>query len=64
MITLEGVVRLIHAGYRCPDAQCEGHRRTSRSGQADALVLPGMTYGLDIVLKVGMPAAEGTPDGG
>jgi len=37
VITLEGVVRLIHAGYRCPDAQCEGHRRTYRSVQADAL---------------------------
>jgi hypothetical protein len=53
VITLEGVVRLIHAGYRCPDAQCEGHRRTYRSVQADALALPGMTYGLDIVLLVG-----------
>jgi len=53
VITLEGVVRLIHAGYRCPDAQCEGHRRTYRSVQADALALPGMTYGLDVVLLVG-----------
>ena len=53
VITLEGVVRLIHAGYRCPDSQCEGHRRTYRSVQADALALPGMTYGLDVVLLVG-----------
>jgi hypothetical protein len=53
VITLEGVIRLIHAGYRCPDAQCEGHRRTYRSVQADALALPGMTYGLDVVLLVG-----------
>ncbi len=53
VITLEGVVRLIHAGYRCPDAQCEGHRRTYRSVQADALALPGMTYGLDVVLLAG-----------
>jgi hypothetical protein len=53
VITLEGVVRLIHAGYRCPDPQCEGHRRTYRSVQADALALPGMTYGLDVVLLVG-----------
>ncbi len=53
VITLEGVVRLIHAGYRCPDTQCEGHRRTYRSVQADALALPGMTYGLDVVLLVG-----------
>jgi len=53
VITLEGVIRLIHAGYRCPDAQCDGYRRTYRSVQADALALPGMTYGLDIVLLVG-----------
>ena len=24
VITLEGVIRLIHAGYRCPDAHCPG----------------------------------------
>jgi hypothetical protein len=53
VITLEGVVRLIHAGYRCPDVQCEGHWRTYRSAEADALALPHMTYGLDIVLLVG-----------
>ena len=53
VITLEGVIKLIHAGYRCPDAQCEGRRRTYRSVQADALALPGMTYGLDVVLLVG-----------
>ena len=53
VITLEGVVRLIHAGYRCPNPQCEGQRRTYRSVQADALALPGMTYGLDVVLLVG-----------
>jgi hypothetical protein len=53
VITLEGVIRLIHAGYRCPDVQCDGYRRTYRSVQADALALPGMTYGLDIVLLVG-----------
>src|SRR5438874_4322885 len=53
VITLEGVIKLNHAGYRSPDAQCAGHRRTYRSVQADALALPGMTYGLDVVLLVG-----------
>jgi hypothetical protein len=53
VVTLEGVIRLIHAGYRCPDAQCDGYRRTYRSVEADALALPGMTYGLDIVLLGG-----------
>lgn len=53
VITLEGVIKLVHAGYRCPDPQCEGHRSTYRSAQADALALPWFTYGLDVVLLVG-----------
>jgi hypothetical protein len=53
VITLGGVIRLIHAGYRCPDGQCRGCQRTYRSPAADALALPGFTYGLDIVLLVG-----------
>src|SRR5437763_2301466 len=47
------VIRLMHAGYRCPDPQCPGSQRTYRSAAADALALPGFTYGLDIVLLVG-----------
>src|SRR6266581_2470640 len=53
VIRLDEVIRLIHAGYRCPDAQCPGHQRTYRSPAADALALPGFTYGLAIVLLVG-----------
>ena len=53
VITLAGVIKLNHAGYRCPDPQCVGHARTYRSAQADALALPHFTYGLDIVLLVG-----------
>ncbi len=53
VITLQGVIKLTHAGYRCPDAQCPGHQRTYRSMEADGLALPRMTYGLDIVLLVG-----------
>src|SRR5437763_6535056 len=53
VITLAGVIKLTHAGYRCPDAQCPGHQRTYRSVEADALALPWFTYGLDIVLLVG-----------
>ena len=30
VITLQGVIKLNHAGYRCPDAQCPGsHERTA-----------------------------------
>src|SRR5256886_4315693 len=53
VITLEEVIKLVHAGYRCPDPQCAGSQRTYRSGKADALALPYFTYGLDIVLLVG-----------
>ena len=53
VIRLDKVIKLIHAGYRCPDVQCPGHQRTYRSAAADALALPGFTYGLDIVLLVG-----------
>ncbi len=64
VITLAGVIRLIHAGYRCPDGQCPGHQRTYRSPAADALALPGFTYGLDIVLLVGRLHPCLAPDGG
>ena len=64
VITLQGVIKLIHAGYRCPDASCPEHRRIYRSLEADALALPRMTYGLDIVLKVGKATPKGAPDGG
>src|SRR5947209_7945912 len=53
VITLSQVIKLVHAGYRCPDAQCPGHQRTYRSARADALALPRFTFGLDIVLLVG-----------
>lgn len=53
VLTLAGVIKLIHAGYRCPDRQCAGHQRTYRSVEADAQALPGCTSGLDIVLLVG-----------
>ncbi len=53
VVTLQAVIKLIHAGYRCPDPQCPGRKRIYRSGEADALALPGFTYGLDIVVLVG-----------
>jgi hypothetical protein len=53
VITLNGVIKLNHAGYRCPDVDCPGHQRTYRSPEADALALPHFTFGLDVVLLVG-----------
>ena len=53
VVTLQEIVKVIHAGYRCPDPTCNAHRRTYRSSRADALALPGFTFGLDVVLLVG-----------
>src|SRR6266700_1352545 len=53
VVTLGEVIKLVHAGYRCPDPACGGHQRTYRSARADALALPWFTYGVDIVLLVG-----------
>src|SRR5438270_1214027 len=53
VITLAGVIKLNHAGYRCPDPQCPGHHMTYRSVEADGLALTHFTYGLDLVLLVG-----------
>ena len=50
VITLGEVIKVTHAGYRCPGLQCPGYQRTYRSAAADALALPGFTYGVDIVL--------------
>ncbi len=53
VITLQGAIKVVHAGYRCANAECLGKTRTYRSAQADALALPGFTFGLDIVLLIG-----------
>src|SRR2546426_11837188 len=53
VITLDGPVRLIHRGYRCPNAACSTLIRSYRSAAADALALPGFTFGLDVVILVG-----------
>lgn len=53
VITLDGPVGLIHRGYRCPNAACATRLRSYRSAAADALALPGFTFGIDIVILVG-----------
>jgi hypothetical protein len=53
IITLKEVLHLVHRGYRCPCPDCPGHQRLYRSSEGDALALPGLTFGLDIVLLVG-----------
>jgi hypothetical protein len=53
IITLDGPIRLTHCGYRCPNPDCPTAQRSYRSAAADALALPGCTFGLDIVVLVG-----------
>src|SRR5207247_2386019 len=53
VITLDGPIRVTHCGYRCPERACLTERRSYRSAAADALALPGFTFGLDVVILVG-----------
>lgn len=53
IITLKQVIRLVHCGYRCPQEECPSRKVLYRSAEADALALPGFTFGLDVVLEVG-----------
>ena len=53
VVTLGGVIKVTHGGYRCLNPECSAAGRTYRSAAADALALPRMTFGIDIVLLVG-----------
>ena len=53
VITLDGPIRLTHCGYRCPHPDCPTHLRSYRSAAADALALPGFTFGLDVLILIG-----------
>ncbi len=53
VITLNGPVRLIHRGYSCFNAARATRLRSYRSAAADALALPGFTFGVDLVIRVG-----------
>lgn len=53
IITLNGPMRIAHWGARCPNPACPTRAHTYRSRAADALALPGFTFGLDIVRLVG-----------
>jgi hypothetical protein len=53
IVTLGKVLSLVHRGYRCPEETCCGHQVVYRSAAADALALPGFTFGLDVLILVG-----------
>src|SRR5579864_1312182 len=53
VVTLSEVIQLIHGGYRCLNPECKAKGRTYRSAAADALALPRMKFGLDVVILAG-----------
>lgn len=53
IVTLHRVLYIVHRGYRCPDYACPGHAVVYRSATADALGLPGFTFGLDVLIRAG-----------
>jgi hypothetical protein len=53
VVTLTQVIQVVHCAYRCPKPECPGQQRIYRSSEADALALPGFTFGLDIIIEVG-----------
>jgi hypothetical protein len=53
VITLQGPLRVTHVGYRCPNPVCLAPGRSYRSAAADALALPGFTFGLDLLVQAG-----------
>src|SRR5258708_4437713 len=53
IVTCSRVLYVTHSGYRCPDESCPGRIMMHRSAQADALALPGFTFGLDVLLLAG-----------
>lgn len=53
IVTCTRVLYVTHSGYRCPDETCPGRAIMHRSAQADALALPGFTFGLDVLLLAG-----------
>src|SRR5258705_6288796 len=52
VVTLNGVIRMTHGGYRCSNPDCEAKGRSYRSAAADALVLPRITFCFDVVMLV------------
>ncbi len=53
VVSLKQVTHVVHCGYRCPQPDCPGKTRLYRRKEADALALPGFTFGLDLVILVG-----------
>lgn len=53
IITATGPLFVTHVGCRCSDPTCPTAARCYRSAAAEALALPGFTFGLDLVVLAG-----------
>ncbi len=53
IITATGPLFVTHVGCRCADPACPTAPRCYRSAAAEALALPGFTFGLDLVVLAG-----------
>src|SRR3954452_6281846 len=53
VITASGPLFVTHIGYRCPHPSCTTAGQCYRSAAAEALALPGFTFGLDLVVLAG-----------
>jgi hypothetical protein len=53
IVTFHQVFFLVPGGYGCPDEGCVGHSIMYRRAQADALALPGFTFGLAVLVLAG-----------
>jgi len=53
---------ITHVGCRCPNANCATAGHCYRSAAAEALALPGFTFGLDVVVLAGQSPLGPAPD--
>jgi len=53
LVTMAGRCYVISQGYRCSNPDCPEPTIVHRSQEAEALSLPGCSYGLDVIVEVG-----------
>ena len=57
--TLGGVLSIASRPSHCVDANCAGFFQRFVSAEAQQIALPGSTYGLDVVVRIGWLRQEG-----
>lgn len=53
VITLTETIYAVNQGYRCPRAECPGHKVFFRSAVGETLSLKNHSYGMDVLAEVG-----------